>query len=130
MDNFEVCNTQAISGVPVVLDRIVRSEGTGTSVMVKGWHANAIQATIATACLPVSERAMMAHLFPCSLCACGRDPGVLLVGLHRCSSIHGVLRTAIILASSSSLKGSFFTQGLSWLHHLKRHDLPLRPRIP
>ena len=77
---------------------------------------------------------MMAHLLPCSLCACGQEAAWSDMVCHgacaKASFRVGVFRTAMILASSSSLKGSFFTQGLSWLHHLKRQDLPLRPWIP
>ena len=38
--------------------------------------------------------------------------------------------TSKIFASSSEEKGSFFTDGFSWLHHRSRQDLPLRPRMP
>ena len=34
----------------------------------------------------------------------------------------------MMMASSSSVKGSLFTHGLSWLHHLRRHARALRPR--
>ncbi|KAI8470690.1 MAG: hypothetical protein J3K34DRAFT_419563 [Monoraphidium minutum] len=33
----------------------------------------------------------------------------------------------MMMASSSPLKGSFLTQGLSWLSHLRRQLFPVRP---
>ena len=69
---------------------------------------------------------MMAHLLPCTLCACA-VPGV---GTRESTGRTAEGRTSKIFASSSAEKGSFFTDGFSWLHHRRRQDLPLRPRMP